>query len=31
MDFNSYSSSVPYYAREGYGEYLEKTSVENTT
>lgn len=31
MDFNSYSSSVPYYAREGYGEYLEKTSVKNTT
>lgn len=31
MDFNSYSSSVPYYAREGYGEYLEKTSVANTT
>ena len=31
MDFNSYSSGVPYYAREGYGEYLEKTSVKNTT
>lgn len=31
MDFNSYSSSVPYYAREGYGEYLKKTSVKNTT
>lgn len=31
MDFNSYSSSVPYYARDGYGEYLEKTSVKNTT
>lgn len=31
MEFNSYSSSVPYYAREGYGEYLEKTSVKNTT
>lgn len=31
MNFNSYSSSVPYYAREGYGEYLEKTSVKNTT
>lgn len=31
MEFNSYSSSVPYYAREGYGEYLKKTSVENTT
>ena len=31
MDFNSYSSSVPYYARGGYGEYLEKTSVKNTT
>lgn len=31
MDFNSYSSSVPYYAREGYGQYLEKTSVKNTT
>lgn len=31
MDFNSYSNNVPYYAREGYGEYLEKTSVKNTT
>lgn len=31
MEFNSYSSSVPYYAREGYGEYLKKTSVKNTT
>ena len=31
MDFNSYSSGVPYYARDGYGEYLEKTSVKNTT
>ena len=31
MEFNSYSSSVPYYAREGYGKYLEKTSVKNTT
>ena len=31
MEFNSYSSSVPYYARDGYGEYLQKTSVANTT